>query len=429
MQKRNLTQVEIKSICNQIVGFRDLPVAIGNSVKSNLRTQIREQLQDLEVYPNVIPFMIKEVRKQYHTTLADPGEMVGIIGAQSIGERQTQMTLNTFHRAGLISTTVVTGVPRFTELLNATKHPKSRNCTIRFNEQPQSIADARENGKKIVHIILKDIIADISLLKEIPQEIWYDVYCAIHDVDITQYSHVVRCQLNGEQLFKRQIVPKDIVRALEENFEDIKCVVAPLKVGVIDVFFKHDEDCDDDEDDVELFCDSVLIPNLLGIKISGIDNIKEIFYQDDDDGNWYAVTNGSNFKELGSLSNIEFSELISNDMWEIYHNLGIEAARQFLIDEFTFVVSSDGSYINARHIMLVSDIMTHHGTILSVSRYGIKREQTGPLAKAAFEESLDNFMKAGAFGETDNTNGCSASIMLGKTTKAGTGLCELLLEE
>ena len=139
--------------------------------------------------------------------------------------------------------------------------------------------------------------------------------------------------------------------------------------------------------------------------------------------------NGSNFKERGSLSNIEFSELISNDMWEIYHNLGIEAARQFLIDEFTFVVSSDGSYINARHIMLVSDIMTHHGTILSVSRYGIKREQTGPLAKAAFEESLDNFMKAGAFGETDNTNGCSASIMLGKTTKAGTGLCELLLEE
>ena len=116
-------------------------------------------------------------------------------------------------------------------------------------------------------------------------------------------------------------------------------------------------------------------------------------------------------------------------MWEIYHNLGIEAARQFLIDEFTFVVSSDGSYINARHIMLVSDIMTQHGSILSISRYGIKREQTGPIAKASFEESLDNFMKAGAFGETDITDGCSASIMLGKMTKAGTGLCELLLEE
>ncbi len=427
MQKRNLTSVEIKSICNQITGFRDLPAAIGNSVKSNLKKQIREQLQNVEVYPSIIPMIIKEVRKQYHTTLAAPGEMVGIIGAQSIGERQTQMTLNTFHRAGLISTTVVTGVPRFTELLNATKHPKSRNCTIRFTEQPRSIAEARENGKKVVNIILKDIVSDMKLMGEIPEEIWYDIYCNIHDIDITEYSHAVRFFLNGENLFKRQIVPKDIVRSIEQNFDDVRCVVSPLKVGVVDIFFKYEEE--DDDSDVEMFCDAVLIPNLLGIKISGIDDIKDIFYQDDDDGNWYAVTNGSNFKELGSLSNIEFSELISNDMWEIYHNLGIEAARQFLIDEFTFVVSSDGSYINARHIMLVSDIMTQHGTILSVSRYGIKREQTGPVAKASFEESLDNFMKAGAFGETDYTNGCSASIMLGKMTKAGTGLCELLLEE
>ena len=266
---------------------------------------------------------------------------------------------------------------------------------------------------------------DIELMKEIPEEIWYDIYCGIHDIDITDYSHVIRCTLNGENLFKRQIAPKNIVEAIERNFDDIRCVVSPLKVGVVDVFFKYDEE----DDDVEMFSDSILIPNLLGIKISGIDDIKDIFYQDDDDGNWYAVTNGSNFKELGSLSNIEFSELVSNDMWEIYHNLGIEAARQFLIDEFTFVVSSDGSYINARHIMLVSDIMTQHGGILSVSRYGIKREQTGPVAKASFEESLDNFMKAGAFGETDATNGCSASIMLGKMTKAGTGLCDLLLEE
>ena len=211
MQKRNLTPSEIKSICNQITGFKDLPVAIGNSVKSNLRMQIKEQLQNVKVYPSVIPSIIKEVRKQYHATLADPGEMVGIIGAQSIGERQTQMTLNTFHRAGLISTTVVTGVPRFTELLNATRHPKSRSCTIRFKQQPTSIAEARENGKKIVHIALKDIVNDIELMKEIPEEIWYDIYCGIHDIDITDYSHVIRCTLNGENLFKRQIAPKNIV--------------------------------------------------------------------------------------------------------------------------------------------------------------------------------------------------------------------------
>ena len=148
MQKRNLTPSEIKSICNQIVGFRDLPTPISNSVLSNLKKQLKEQLQDLKIYPNIVPFIVKEVRKQFHSTLAAPGEMVGIIGAQSIGERQTQMTLNTFHRAGLVSATVVTGVPRFTELLNATRHPKSRSCTIRFKNQPKTILDARENGKQ-----------------------------------------------------------------------------------------------------------------------------------------------------------------------------------------------------------------------------------------------------------------------------------------
>ena len=426
MQKRNLTPSEIKSICNQISGFKNTPVAIAVSVRNKLKEQLKLQLKTIIIYPSMIPFLIKEVKDSFNKSLASPGEMVGIIGAQSIGERQTQMTLNTFHRAGLVSATVLTGVPRFSELLNATKNPKSKSCTIKFKGESKTIADARKFGKNIVYVNLKNIVHDIKSLTEIPTEYWYNVYCTIHNIDLSNFSHVVRCHLNIEELFKKKINPVIIIESLERNFEDIKCIISPLKNGFLDIFLNPE---DEDIEEMHFFCESVFIPNILQLKIMGIDDIIDIFYQDDEDGNWIAVTNGSNFKELGALPEIEFSELLSNDMWEIYYNLGIEAARQFLIDEFTFVVSSDGSYINERHIMLITDIMTQHGGIISISRYGMKREVVGPLAKASFEESLDNFMKAGAFGETDLATGCSGSIMIGKMTKAGTGLCDLILEE
>ena len=109
-------------------------------------------------------------------------------------------------------------------------------------------------------------------------------------------------------------------------------------------------------------------------------------------------------------------------MWDIYETLGIEATREFLIEEFMFVVSSDGTYINDRHIKLLVDTMTVAGTIWPISRYGMKREQTGPLAKASFEECLDNLLKAGANNEVETTQGVSASIICGKRSKIGTGM-------
>jgi DNA-directed RNA polymerase II subunit RPB1 len=115
-------------------------------------------------------------------------------------------------------------------------------------------------------------------------------------------------------------------------------------------------------------------------------------------------------------------------VWEIYETLGIEAARNFLVEEFGNVISSDGTFVNESHALLLVDRMTYSGTIISVSRYGMKKENCGPIAKASFEESLDNFTKAGAFSEKENTNGVSASIMLGKLARFGTGICDVLVD-
>jgi DNA-directed RNA polymerase II subunit RPB1 len=115
-------------------------------------------------------------------------------------------------------------------------------------------------------------------------------------------------------------------------------------------------------------------------------------------------------------------------MWDIYNSFGIEATREFLVDEFTGVVSSDGTFINPAHIVLLVDIMTHQGTINSVSRYGMKKEQMGVLSRSSFEESLDHFCNAGSYAEKDVLQSVSANIMCGKRAEIGSGMCGVRMD-
>jgi DNA-directed RNA polymerase beta' subunit len=115
-------------------------------------------------------------------------------------------------------------------------------------------------------------------------------------------------------------------------------------------------------------------------------------------------------------------------MWEIYERFGIEATRQFLIEEFMDVVSSDGTYVNSSHVELLVDLMVYTGSIISISRYGQKKVSSGPLSNASFEESLENFLKAGLNGAKETTDGVSAAIILGKMPKIGTGVFDLKVD-
>ena len=425
MTKRRLNQTEIKSILKQISEFKHAPKAIQTAILMNLKNKIKTDLENIEIYPRMIPMLIKSVRKQFRNSLVPPGKAVGVVMAQSIGERQTQMTLNSFHRAGLITATVVTGVPRFQELLNATKNPKSVTSHFNFKEKCKTIARARQLSRNIKYTSFEHIIDEFEF-KEITNdnEIWYDFYCDMNDIDQTSYNCKISCFLKKKELFDRKILMCQIKSTLECAHDNITCILSPTNLHMIDILVNTD--CIEQSD--QEYCENILMAQLMTVKIKGIDNISNIFYQDDNNGIWSSMTVGSNFQELSALNYIDFKTLMSNNMWDIYKNLGVEAVRQFLIEEFTNVVSSDGSYINQRHIMLVADIMTQYGNIVSVSRYGMLRNTTGPMAKASFEESLDNFMKAGAYGEIDNTHGCSASIMLGKIAKTRTGICDLMME-
>jgi DNA-directed RNA polymerase II subunit RPB1 len=177
-----------------------------------------------------------------------------------------------------------------------------------------------------------------------------------------------------------------------------------------------------------------IIPMVMKTQISGITNVKEIFFEKrkpdekDKPDEWVVTTEGSNLYGLFSHPLVDKKRTLCNNMWEIYEVFGIESARQFLIEEFMDVVTSDGTFVNSSHVELLVDLMTYTGSIISISRYGQKKVGSGPLSKASFEESLENFLKAGLNGEKETTDGVSASIMLGKLPKTGTGVFDIKID-
>jgi DNA-directed RNA polymerase II subunit RPB1 len=144
---------------------------------------------------------------------------------------------------------------------------------------------------------------------------------------------------------------------------------------------------------------------------------------------WVLDTKGINMIEIMQNKNVDKTRTISNDIYEVYKFLGIEAARNVLLFEIREVISSAGSYVNYRHLSLLADIMTNKGSLMSIDRFGINRGNIGPLAKCSFEETTDQLFKASIFGELDKLNGVSANIMMGQIAPCGTGSTEIYLDE
>ena len=144
---------------------------------------------------------------------------------------------------------------------------------------------------------------------------------------------------------------------------------------------------------------------------------------------WILETDGVNLLNVFNSLYVDFIHTYSNDIIEVYNCLGIEAARELLIEQITEVIEYEGSYINDRHIELLCDIMTNKGILTAINRQGINRGDIGPLAKCSFEDTTDQLIKAGIFGEQDKLNGVSSNIMMGQIIKAGTGMCDIYLDE
>lgn len=454
--KRTLTKSEISDILSFFDNQKTtcIPDDTNKASLDIIKKDIETQLKQIEIHPEGIQQLKHEIIASFHSSQVQAGESVGILTAQSIGERQTQMTLNTFHSAGMAIATVITGVPRFGELLNATTSPKMVSCQIYFKDHDDNIETLRQHiGSKIRQFTLKNIVDETEISYNYVDKPWYGSYFIMYPENtepISSYPQnygIITVFLDKMTIYEYCIDLKEICNNIENQYDDIICIPSPIKFAQIDIFVDISNiDVADmnlfinEEDKANIYITNVVIPHLFEIIVCGIPSVHNFFFnkynpidigeKPDFQGQqkWMVETQGSNYKKLLAMDIVRSDILVSNNMWDIYEILGIEAARAFLIDEFTNVVSSDGTYINVRHVMLLVDMMTFSGTISSISRYGVKRDQAGPLAKASFEESLDNFLKAGVFGDIESTKGISASIMCGKRSNIGTGLCELVYD-
>ena len=350
-------------------------------------------------------------------------------------------TLNSFHQSGLAVTTVVTGVPRFLELLNATKDPKMVSNSFEFREKDiQSLSECRERiGSQLVQTHFHEVIMEDKIhVMEKPDEYWYTAYEILYGSAFRAFSSCISFTLNKERLYERKVTLLQIQEAIEKQYQDLRCVISPLHVAQIDVFVETRSIREPSDNlqrslfehrhPVDIYLTQVVLPKLMELKIAGIANIHHYYYQKTKEDRWRIETEGANISEILSLPFVHQPTVRSNHMWDIYQIMGIEATRQFLIDEFTKVVSSDGTFINPSHIFLLVDIMTYQGTINSISRYGMKREEMGVLTRASFEESLDQFCKAGCYAEMDPIRAVSAKIMCGKRSSIGSGICHLRMD-
>jgi DNA-directed RNA polymerase II subunit RPB1 len=493
-----LTEKQLEEICNAIPINRALPPLVAQSVIQKVRTKLRADMKTVKIYPEIFPKFKNEIVKYYHKTMAQAGEAVGIITAQSIGERQTQTTLNTFHSAGLTIKSVVVGVPRFSELLNATKDPKMVNCLIYLTEPFEDIAGIRKRiGNTFTEITLKKLYKSSEFIKG-PLEKWHHLFCNVYDIDASNLGWRIRFELNKDVVYEYQVTMRAIKEAIEEAFPTMTVLYTPESKGIVDVFIdeyknrdekgekdgeeeedemdeideddkddkekdepeeEDDKDIDETEADVdedeedepeedkktielvheeleETYVDDMvmiedkIIPQLLSLQISGIKGVNGIFFEKrkNEVEEWVITTEGSNLYGIFADPLVDKKRTLCNNMWEINKVFGIEATRQFLIEEFMDVVTSDGTFVNSSHVELLVDLMVYTGSIISISRYGQKKVGSGPLSKASFEESLENFLKAGLNSEKETTDGVSASIMLGKIPKTGTGVFDLKMD-
>jgi DNA-directed RNA polymerase beta' subunit len=348
-------------------------------------------------------------------------------------------TLNSFHQSGLTVATVVTGVPRFLELLNATKEPKMSSNSFIINKKLNTPLDCRYTIKdSLIFYKFNDLVIKQKIfLNEKSDEYWYIPYETIYNNQFRYYNSGITFYLDIDKLYQNKILISKIKNKIENIYSDVCCVISPIHVGQIDLFVDVSEiklPNDDNlpaflknKDPVEIYLEEVVLSRILEIDICGILNISN-YYLKKEDEKWKVETEGSNLLDVLSLPFIDISSVSSNNMWEVYNVMGIEAARQFLIDEFINIVSSDGTFINPSHILLLVDMMTYQGSINSISRYGMKKEQMGVLSRSSFEESLDQFCTAGFYAEKEPINAVSANIMCGKRSKIGSGLCTLKID-
>jgi DNA-directed RNA polymerase II subunit RPB1 len=403
---------------------------------------------------NAFEMLMELIVMTHMKAWVQPGDQVGIVAAQSIGEPATQMTLNTFHQAGVASKSAVTrGVPRLRELLKVTQNPKATSLTIYLKPEYRKNKDkAREVVQDLELTVLRNITDKVAIywdekdektvVKEDAQLMSFYRMFEMETQSTTWSKWMLRLELNREEMFNRNISIQEVVSVIKVQFNnDINVVYSDYNSDNLVMRIRLPNRDTDTASNLDEFTNLKKFQNKLlnSIVIRGLPGIKAVTFRNDKqfvemvEGRYQEVeqfvldTDGSNFIKVMNHPAVDGTRVYSTNVWDIYEVLGIEATRSILFNEISGLFDSVG--VNYRHLCLLCDVMTRFGRLMSIDRYGINKNDIGTLAKASFEETEKILLKAALFGEVDPVTGVSANIMMGQAIRGGTAFSQILLDD
>jgi len=364
----------------------------GEFLPRSVVDEIIEKIVNTDIPDKKLRELLDKVVRDYNRAMMDPLEACGIIGAQSIGEPGTQMTMRTFHYAGVAEINVTLGLPRLIEIVDARKKPSTPMMTVYL-----------EGGYKVNRDMAKSIANKIEITRLIN--------IAEIDTDLGNMKIIV----NPNQ---KAIERKDI------SMEDIEKKLKSVRRTKINRASNSIEVLPTDETYREL---QRISEELKNIKIKGIDGIKRAIIRKEK-GEYVIYTEGSNFEKILAVEGVDKTRTTTNDIYAIYNVLGVEAARNSIIHEAHNTLQEQGLNVDIRHIMLVADTMTADGTVRPIGRQGVSGEKSSVIARAAFEITVNHLLKAAKKGEVDELKGVAENIIVGQPIKLGTGSVELSVD-
>jgi len=332
---------------------------------------------------------------EYKLATISPGESVGIISAESIGEPSTQMTLNTFHYAGVSEMSVTTGLPRVIEIADGRKTIATPSMTVYLQEPFKSGEGIRDFAQSLKENTLADYAKNLTL---------------------NMGESTIDIELNQERLAHNKLTTEKVFNLIKKSF---KTQTVKEKDGIISMKVKAKEN-----DIVSIYKLKEKVRNMY---VSGIKDVTQVLPVKRET-EFVIVTAGTNFKDVLKFPGVDASRTITNDFYEVFNVLGIEAARQIIINEMMTVVQSQGLAVDVRHIMLVADTMCVSGQVKGVTRYGVVSEKSSVLARASFETPIKHLINAALVGEVDYLTSIVENVMLNQPIPVGTGLPSLRMK-
>jgi len=366
----------------------DLLMEYSTQLPPSILDEIKELVPN-SVTKTQLKKILNETCNSYEKAKVNPGECVGLVSAESIGEPGTQMTLNTFHFAGVAEMNVTTGLPRIIEIFDAQKTIKTPMMEIYLKSPHNKLENIKKFATKIKETTFGEFVSEYSL---------------------NIFDQTLKVTFNKSLLGDFNLTVKDLSKSIKTRSKGFT-----MSLDEDSITFTQKAKAEEMKDLYNLKT------KLHAIKVAGVKRIKQVLPVKRGD-EYIILTSGTNLKDVLALEEVDINRTICNDLYEINSILGIEAARQVIMNEVYKVIDSQGLNIDVRHIMLVADIMCSVGKVKGITRYGVVSEKASVLARASFETPIKHLINAALEGEIDNLTSVVENVMINQPVPLGTGL-------